>query len=98
MEKNPILITCPKGIPPYLKQEILSLGFPVLSETASSVETEGTLDDTLRLNLFIRTGHRVLFLIKEFKAQSPDELYEHIFRIEWEEYFQKDTISVSLLP
>ena len=90
MEKNPIVITCPKGIPPYLKQEILSLGFPVLSETASSVETEGTLDDAPKLNLFIRTGHRVLFLIKEFKAQSPDELYEHIFRTEWEEYFQKD--------
>ena len=91
MDKSPILITCPKGIPPYLKQEILSLGFPVLSETVSSVETEGTLDDTLRLNLFIRTGHRVLFLIKEFKAQSPDELYEQIFRIEWEDYFHKDS-------
>ena len=36
-------------IPPYLKQEILSIGFPVLSETVSSVETEGTLDDTLRV-------------------------------------------------
>jgi 23S rRNA G2445 N2-methylase RlmL len=90
MEKNPILITCPKGIPPFLKQEILALGFPVLSETASSIETEGTLDDAPRLNLFLRTGHRVLFLIKEFRAQSPDELYEHIFRTEWEEYFQKD--------
>ena len=91
MEKRPILITCPKAIPPYLKQEILSLGFPILSETVSGVETEGALDDTLRLNLFIRTGHRVLFLIKEFSAQSPDELYESIRRIEWEEYFHKDS-------
>ncbi len=91
MSNNPILITCPKGIPPYLKQEILSLDFPILFETVSSVETEGTPDDTLRLNLFIRTGHRVLFLIKEFSAESPEELYEHIHRIEWEEYFLKDS-------
>ena len=88
--KSSILITCPKGIPPYLKQEILSVGFPVLSETVSGVETEGTLDDTLRLNLFVRTGHRVLFLIREFSAESPEELYEHILRIEWEEYFHND--------
>jgi 23S rRNA G2445 N2-methylase RlmL len=91
MIKGPILVTCPKGIPPYLKQEILSLGFPALFETASSVETEGTLEDTLRLNLFVRTGHRVLFLIREFEAQSPDELYEQVFRIEWEDYFRKDS-------
>jgi putative N6-adenine-specific DNA methylase len=91
MDKTPILITCPKGIPHYLKQELLSLGFPVLSETASSVETEGSFDDTLALNLFIRTGHRVLFLIKEFKADSPDELYEHVTRIEWEDYFDQDS-------
>jgi putative N6-adenine-specific DNA methylase len=91
MDKTPILITCPKGIPHYLKQELLSLGFPVLSETASSVETEGSFDDTLALNLFIRTGHRVLFLIKEFKAHSPDELYEHVSKIEWEDYFDQDS-------
>ncbi len=89
MEKTPILITCPKGIPPYLKQELLSLGFPVVSETTSSIETEGTFDDTLRLNLFIRTGHRVLYLVREFKAGSPDELYGQVLRVEWEDYFDK---------
>ena len=91
MIKGPILVTCPKGIPPYLKQEILSLDFPALFETASSVETEGSLEDTLRLNLFVRTGHRVLFLIREFEAESPDELYEQVFRIEWEDCFCKDS-------
>ena len=90
-EKHSILITCPKAIPPYLEQEILSLGFPIRSETVSGVETEGTLEDTLRLNLFIRTGHRVLYLINEFKVSSPDELYESIHRIEWERYFDKDS-------
>jgi len=91
MEKNPILITCPKGIPPYLKEEVLSLGFPASSETVSSIETEGTLDDALTLNLFLRTGHRVLYLVSEFRAKSPDELYEGVSRVPWEEYFQKDS-------
>ncbi len=88
--KNNILITCPKGISPYLGEEITSLGFPVLSELVAGIETEGTLEDTMKINLFIRTGHRVLFLIKEFTAKHPDELYKNILMISWEDYIQKD--------
>jgi putative N6-adenine-specific DNA methylase len=61
--KNKIVITCAKGISSYLGEEILGLGFPILSEEISSVETEGSFEDTLKLNLFLRTGQRVLFLL-----------------------------------
>ena len=52
MKKTRILITCPKGISPYLKEEILRLEFPVKSDSVSRVETEGLMEDTMRLNLF----------------------------------------------
>jgi 23S rRNA G2445 N2-methylase RlmL len=58
-----------------LKQEIVNLGFPVASEGISGIETEGTMDDAMRLNLHLRTGHRVLVLLKEFQAVDPDELF-----------------------
>lgn len=90
MEKNRIIITCAKGIPPFLKEEVLSLGLPVLSLNVASLETEGTMDDTMRLNLFIRTGQRVLFLLEGFRAQNPDELYSQLSRIAWEEYIYED--------
>ncbi len=90
MEKNRIIITCAKGIPPFLKEEVLTLGLPVLSSNVASLETEGTMDDTMRLNLFIRTGQRVLFLLEEFRAQNPDELYSQLSRIAWEEYIYED--------
>jgi len=86
---NKILITCPKGIPPFLKQELISLGFPVLSEQTAGVETEGTLDDTLRLNLFIRTGHRVLYLLREFTARNAEDLYREVSAAAWEEYIDE---------
>jgi len=44
----------------------------------------------MRLNLFVRTGHRVLFLLETFHARNPDGLYEKISRIEWEEYIPED--------
>lgn len=84
--KNRILITCPKGIPPFLTQELRSLGFPALAEHAAGVETEGTPDDALRLNLLLRTGHRVLVLLRELAARNADELYRGVFGLPWEEY------------
>ena len=42
-------------------------------------------DIGLKLNLFLRTGHSVLFQIKEFKAKTPDDLYNEIKKIPWEE-------------
>jgi 23S rRNA G2445 N2-methylase RlmL len=88
--KRRILITCAKGITPYLREELLLLGFPVLSETISSIATEGTLDDTMRLNLLLRTGHRVLFLIREVTARDADELYNSLYDIAWEDHIDAD--------
>jgi len=88
--KSRILITCAKGIAPFLREEVLRMGFPVLSETVSGVATEGTLDDTLRLNLLLRTGHRVLFLLKEFTAGHAEDLYHAVYGIAWEEYIAED--------
>jgi 23S rRNA G2445 N2-methylase RlmL len=90
VEKNRILITCAKGIAPFLREELIMLGFPVLYEAIAGVATEGTLDDTLRLNLRLRTGHRVLFLIGDFAARDADDLYRSVSEIAWEEYIEAD--------
>ena len=91
MEKRKILVTCAKGIPPFLKQELLGLGFPVLSETVAGIETEGTIEDTMRLNLNLRTGHRVLFLLMEFIAADADALYRAVSeKIPWEDYIDEN--------
>jgi 23S rRNA G2445 N2-methylase RlmL len=90
MKKNSILVTCAKRITPFLKEELLLLGFQVISETVAGIETEGTMDDTLRLNLLLRTGHRVLFLLRKFRAEDADELYQKGLDIPWEEYIARD--------
>lgn len=82
--KNKILISCPLKITGYLKEEVINLGFPVLNEGPTSIETEGTLNDTIKLNIFLRTANRVTFLISQFDAKSPDELYLQIkTKINW---------------
>jgi putative N6-adenine-specific DNA methylase len=90
MRQTRIVITCAKGIPPFLKEEILSLKLPVRSESIAGVETEGTMEDAMRLNLCLRTGQRVLFLVEEIRARNADELYAGISRIAWEDYTSPD--------
>jgi len=85
-EKNTIVITCPKGMPPYLAAELTDQGYPVLWELDAAVETKGSLRDTMDMNLCLRTGHRVLFQIKEFRAETPGDLYKNIVSLPWEEW------------
>jgi putative N6-adenine-specific DNA methylase len=66
------------------------LGFLVLSEGRAEVETEGSLEDAMRLNLLIRTGQRVLFLLELFSAKTPEELYKRLSRISWEDFIPED--------
>lgn len=88
--RSKILVSCPKGLSSFLAREIFSRGFPVTSETASGVMTEGTFEDTLRLNLFLRTGHRVLYYLEDFMARNPGDLYHGMSRIHWEDYIPAD--------
>lgn len=85
-----IVITCSPGINTILQQEIVDLGFQVTKVNPMSVEIRGTLTDTMRLNLHLRTANRVLLLIKKFTAAHPDQLYEAVSRIPWEDHLPRN--------
>ncbi len=90
MRKSTILITCARGVPALLEEELAGLRFPVLSGSVAGVTTEGTLDDAQKLNLHLRTAHRVLFVLQEFPANNADCLYNEISRIAWESFIPAD--------
>ncbi len=66
------------------------LGYPVIDETVAGIETEGSLDDTMQLNLSLRTAHRVLLHLKSFTAEDAADLYTKASEIEWERYIDKN--------
>jgi 23S rRNA G2445 N2-methylase RlmL len=73
-----------------LTEEIKSLGFKVINSDHLSIETEGTFDDTMYLNLHLRTANKVLFHLKSFRAPHPDILYKEIVNIDWQDYIRSD--------
>ncbi|OIN99391.1 MAG: hypothetical protein AUJ49_11190 [Desulfovibrionaceae bacterium CG1_02_65_16] len=88
-EKRPILVTCPKALPPLLAAEMAALGLPG-RELAAGVLTQGDMADCMRLNLRLRTGHRVLLELARLAAPDPAALAEEMGRIAWEELIPAD--------
>jgi len=82
--ESKIVITCNKRLSSYLEQEVVELGFKPTRVFQTGVELQGTINDTVALNLNLRTGSQVLYLIKSFHAATPKELYEQLVEIEWE--------------
>jgi 23S rRNA G2445 N2-methylase RlmL len=80
-----IIITCNKRLSPFLQQEVAELGFNVVRTFATYVEVQGTINDCIKLNLNLRCASQVLYSLKEFAANSPDDVYKQLQQIAWEE-------------
>ena len=73
-----------------MKQEILALGLPVHEESEAAVETEGTMEEAMLLNLSLRTGQRVLLLLHEGQAKTPGDIYDGTINLPWEDILHVD--------
>jgi len=85
-----IVVTCARGAASILAGEITALGLPVTAAAETAVETEGTLDDAMRLNLALRSAQRVLCLLASREAPDPQGLYLALKTIPWEEVLEPD--------
>ena len=87
---NRIIITCNKRLSPYLEMEVKELGFIPDRTFPTGVELCGTVNNCIRLNLNLRCASQVLYLISEFAANSVDDVYNGLLKIEWEKIIAGD--------
>jgi len=85
-----IIITCSKRLTPFLQKEIIQLGFKITRSFATGIELSGTLNDCIFLNLNLRCASQVLYSLKSFSCNSPDELYKIVSEIQWESIIEKN--------
>jgi len=88
--EHTIVVTCGKGINQILAKEIREHGYQSIAVTPYTVEVKGSLKDCMYLNLNLRTATRVLLLIKRFQAAHPDQLYNAISKIPWEDHLKEN--------
>src|SRR5476651_509840 len=82
--ESKIIITCNKRLSSYLQQEVEELGFKPTRVFQTGIELLGTVTDTIALNLNLRCASQILYLIKSFNADDPQQLYDELVKIEWE--------------
>lgn len=85
-----IIITCNKRLAPYLEKEVIELGFKPEEVFSTGLELRGTVSDCIRLNLNLRTASQVHYALKDFKAETPQDVYKHVGIFAWEELLPKD--------
>jgi putative N6-adenine-specific DNA methylase len=82
--ESKVIITCNKRLSPYLQKEVEELGFKPVRVFQTGVELMATVNDCIALNLNLRCASQVIYLLKSFTAADPQELYDGLIQIEWE--------------
>ena len=80
-----ILITHALYAENILTEELASLGYKVTGRDRLNVAMTGSLKDSIRLNLQLRTAHRVLYHLFAFRADNLEVLYRKIKGYQWNE-------------
>ena len=85
-----IIITCHKWLSPALTAEVQALGFTVHRSFQTGVELIGTVTDCIKLNLQLRCASQVMYSLKSFPCNHPDELYQQLTTVAWETLIKAD--------
>ncbi|MCC6509899.1 MAG: class I SAM-dependent RNA methyltransferase, partial [Pirellulaceae bacterium] len=85
-----ILVTCNRGLAPFLASELAEMGLESEESLHTAVATYGTLDDCMRLNMNLRCASQVMYSLRSFKCADPEQLYEVILSIAWEKLLPAD--------
>ncbi len=88
--KSRIIITCHKWLSPWLQAEVKDLGFAIVRSFQTGLELFGTVEDCIRLNLNLRCASQVMYSLKTFTCNNPDELYRELVTVPWEKLIQPD--------
>ena len=83
---NLMIVTTAKGMASLLSIELTSLGCNVSGATETGVSIWGDMYQAMRLNLQLRTAHRILWRLGEGIARHPDDLLKSLVRLPWEQW------------
>lgn len=89
-QNYPIIISCAKALSRWTEQEVVAMGYKPIEVTENTVVVRGAMRDVFRLNLRLRTAHRVLVPLLRTTCYNIRDLYEAVFSIDWENLLDAD--------
>ena len=90
-DKNfPIIISCAKELSRWTEVEVRDMGYKPVEVTENTVVVRGAMRDVMKLNLWLRTAHRVLVPLLRTTCRNIRDLYEAVASIDWENHLEVD--------
>ena len=86
----PIIVSCAKTLEPWTEKELVALGYDIIDKSENYVVVKGALRDVFRLNLRLRTAHRVLVPLFRGTCRHVRELYDKAGSLNWEDLIDAD--------
>ena len=89
-QNYPIIISCAKELSRWTEIEVLDLGYKPIEVKENMVVVRGSMRDVMKLNLKLRTAHRVLVPLLRTTCRNIKELYQSAYSIDWENLLEAD--------
>ncbi len=90
-DKNyPIIISCAKELSRWTEIEVVDMGYHPIETTENTVVIRGDVRDVMKLNLHLRTAHRVLVPLLRATCRNVRDLYNLAYSIDWENIIDVD--------
>ena len=86
-----LLVPSAVGIEAVVKRQLYALGYPDTRAINGRVELNGcNWKDVARLNMFLRSGERVLVRLARFEAADFDALFDGLSAIDWCDWIDRE--------
>ncbi len=96
-KERKFVATCSTGLEEILKGEVEKCGCEVESVGKNTVSFYADTRSIYMLNMSSRVAVHILRYIDNFFFRNADDIYNRVFRIEWEKYFSYDkTIRIDM--
>lgn len=86
-----LLIPVASGLEQITKRQLFSLGYEKTPAENGRIAVTGDWQDVARLNVFLRSGERVLIQLTKFTATTFDQLYDGFYAFPWENWLTLDS-------
>jgi putative N6-adenine-specific DNA methylase len=89
-QNYPIIISCAKELSHWTGVEVKRMGYQPIEITENTVVVRGAMRDVMKLNLMLRTAHRVLVPLLRTCCRNIRDLYNAVLSIDWENLLEAD--------
>ncbi len=86
----PIILSVAKHLSPWAEIEVRNMGYKPIEVTDNTVVVRGSMRDVMKLNLHLRTVHRVLVPLLRTTCRHVRDLYQKVASIDWENLLDPD--------